>query len=323
MCAEMRPAPKGNSLHRLRMVLAMPSHELVPFMSHFRLDREISITLSRLWPLMRRPGAARIPTLMYHGIRAATGRRHPYFETNTTPQLFAAQMKYLRDNHYAAIDLTEARKAIASGPDGRKRVVITFDDGFREVYTRALPILAEYGFSATVFIISGVTKSKRLVSDENEYLTWEEVCEMQALGVQIGSHSVNHGELYALSTDALDYEIGKSKETIEDRLGEAVRSFSYPYAFPEQDKRFSEKLKKILEAHGYESGVTTILGTAGPSHDPFFLPRLPVNAYDDLQLFRAKLEGGYDWLHLAQKAYKKTVKRLAKVATVPEFARNS
>jgi hypothetical protein len=98
--------------------------------------------------------------------------------------------------------------------------------------------------------------------------------------------------------------LGYSKEIIEQKLGAAVTSFSYPFAFPEEDRDFTRFLSDALENHGFENGVSTIIGRARPGSNRFQLPRLPANSWDDPPLLRAKLEGGYDWLHWPQRFYK-------------------
>ncbi|MGH9678802.1 MAG: polysaccharide deacetylase family protein [Candidatus Acidiferrales bacterium] len=261
-------------------------------MNTFRLDRAISIGLVHpVMQIVRKQGAARVPILMYHGVRSEVSARHPYFETNTSRELFAAHMKYLRDNGYTTLNLNEALEAMMTGRSGPKRVVITFDDGFRDFYTNAFPVLAEYNFKATMFVVSGFTSDETFTAGGKEYMTWSEVREIHARGIQIGSHTVSHPELYKLSPNQLEFEVRQSKETIEDGIGDAVRSFSYPYAFPEQDAKFVTRLRELLETHGYENGVSTILGTAGAADNWFFMPRLPVNSFDDLRLLSAKLEG--------------------------------
>ena len=272
--------------------------------STFRLDRAISVGLMRPVSHLLKGRTSRVPILMYHGIGPENGGRHPYFETNTTPERFAEQMRFLRDNGYTTVDLGQALETIMTGQNGRKRVVITFDDGFRDFYTHAFPILAEHGFKATMFIASGFTKSQTCCVDGKDRLNWGEVRELHSCGIRIGSHTVNHPELYRLRPAEVEYEIRQSKETIEDGLGEQISSFSYPYAFPEQDAAFLERLKDQLQTHGYENGVSTIIGTANRGHNWFFLPRLPVNSHDDLRLLQAKLEGGYDWLHRPQYLFK-------------------
>ncbi len=91
----------------------------------------------------------RIPILMYHGIREGTGNRHPYFETNTSPELFARQMTFLHDRGYDVVSLKDAIGAMTAGENGKRRVVITFDDGYRDFYTHAFPVLERFGFKAT------------------------------------------------------------------------------------------------------------------------------------------------------------------------------
>ena len=293
-------------------------------MLKFRLDRTISLGLvhpvARLLNGRREP---RVPILMYHGICPDVVGRHPYFETNTSPELFAQHMRFLRENGYATVDLNEALEAIMTGRNCQKQVAITFDDGFRDFYTHAFPILAEYGLKATMFIVSDRTNGQRVCLDGKEYMTWQELREVHSYGVRIGSHTVSHPELYQLSRNEVERQIRQSKETIEDELGESIRSFSYPYAFPEHDKKFVERLKGLLLTHGYENGVSTILGTASREHDWFFLPRLPVNSYDDLRFLKAKLEGGYDWLHAPQIFYKRVIKRIIGAPSEPRVVHGS
>ena len=81
--------------------------------------------------------------------------------------------------------------------------------------------------------------------------------------------------------------------------------FSYPYRFPEEDTPFVQSLSDMLAQTGYKAGVTTSIGRTGLDDAPLFMKRLPINDCDDVGLFRAKLDGAYDWLHSAQLAYKK------------------
>jgi len=272
----------------------------------FRFDR--AVTLGLIQPVLRAVSAGpkrRIPILMYHSIREGVGRNHPYFETNTSSEVFTCHLRFLRKNGYKALDLGGALDALLSGGEVGRRVVITFDDGYRDFYTHAFPRLMEYGFQASLFVVSGLTAEHRTSTGDKDYLTWSELRELHAGGTQIGSHTVTHPELYRLSARRIEDEIRQSKENIEDKLGTRVKSFAYPFAFPEQDRRFRATLRGFLEKNGYENGVSTIIGTAGGDDDLFFLPRLPMNSYDDIQFLQAKLEGSYDWLHLPQQIYKR------------------
>jgi peptidoglycan/xylan/chitin deacetylase (PgdA/CDA1 family) len=119
-------------------------------------------------------------------------------------------------------------------------------------------------------------------------------------GIAFGSHTVTHPKLARLETSQIQFELMRSKELIENQVGEPAESFSYPYAFPEADKEFRLSFRGVLERCGYKNGVSTSIGMAKAGDDVFFLRRIPVNSSDDLPLYRAKLEGGYCWMHLLQ-----------------------
>lgn len=275
-----------------------------------RLDRALSVGLvhpiSRFLNLGRSP---RIPILMYHGISNSKGTKHPYFETNTSPQLFVEHMRFLKDNGYTTTDLAGALASLEAGDQDAKPLVITFDDAHRDFYTDAFPVLLKNGFCATVFVVTDFASQQRSHENGAEYMSWNEIRQVHARGFRIGSHTVTHPELQRLSAEQIVIELGRSKHVIEKNLGAPVQSFSYPYAFPEQDGNFVGLLKEILQACGYENGVSTIIGTVTLQHDRFFLPRLPINSYDDLEFFRTKLEGGYDWVRTPQCLYKNLRRR--------------
>lgn len=157
--------------------------------------------------------------------------------------------------------------------------------------------MEKYGFTATVFLPTGSIADKHLIFNGRECLSWSEVRELNKKGISFGSHTVTHPELKYLKEDEIEYEVRKSKEIIEEKIREPIDSFSYPYAFPEAQNGFKEYLKEVLERYGYKTCVSTIIGTVTREHDPFILNRIPVNAYDDLMLFKAKLDGGYDWMY--------------------------
>jgi peptidoglycan/xylan/chitin deacetylase (PgdA/CDA1 family) len=282
-----------------------------------RFDRLISLGLIR--PVRRAfppQTQKRIPILMYHSIQDGTSDRRPYYDINTSAARFGLQMKFLRDHGYRTVHLQEARKLLEQNSWNSRYVVITFDDGYRDFLTAASPIMAEFNHTAVLFVPSGLIGDERAHFLERECLTWSEIRELHVNGIEIGSHSVTHCELKLLRTPELEAEVAHSKQTIEDKIGHSVTSFSYPYAFPETEVEFSRNLRKLLEKHGYQNGVTTIVGRSGPDSDRFLLPRLPVNSSDDIPLFRAKLEGHYDWLHTAQ-YLAKTIRRSARPRREP------
>ena len=283
-----------------------------------RLDRSLTIhfghTISRI---ANRRSLTGIPILMYHSIRDVAQSVHPYYEINTSPAMFGRHMEFLKESGYTSVGLEEAVKHSGDRKPGWRPVVITFDDGFLDFYSTAFPILRQHGFSATVFIPTGLLSDQRSQWKGADLMTWSEVRELQACGVRFGSHTVSHPELERLDDKQVSREVSQSRQTLEDKLGIPIKAFAYPYAFPEHNKAFTRRLGGILESHGYEVGVSTVIGRARSTDNPFFLPRLPINTWDDLALFQAKLEGGYDWLHWPQWIYKQIQHYVRPGASLP------
>ncbi len=264
---------------------------------------------------MRPRDEMRIPILMYHSISDVDEKGvHPYFRTTTSPAVFAEHMRFLHDNRYSVIGLNEAVSILDNRAKGetaqssntaKKYVVLTFDDGFRDFHTTAFPVLKHYGFTATVFLATAfIGSDRRKRFKGKDCLLWDEVRELDRKGIAFGSHTVNHPVLVELKNEEIEKEIRQSKEEIENNLGKVVQSFSYPYAFPEHDKELISYFRNTVQNNGYSCSVTTIIGTAGKADDPLSLKRLPVNTSDELSLYQAKIEGGYDWVHSIQHAFK-------------------
>jgi peptidoglycan/xylan/chitin deacetylase (PgdA/CDA1 family) len=246
-----------------------------------------------------------VPVLTYHSISENLfGKVHPYYHINTPVSIFSLQMRWLRQAGYRTISLSELMNGFETTQDLSKTVVLTFDDGYQDFYTDAFPILKQCGFTATVFLATDRIRDESVRVEGADYLTWNEVRELQSEGMTFGSHSVTHADLRSLGPEQIDYELGYSKETIEQRIGALVESFSYPFALPEEDGDFIRYLADTLENLGYTNGVSTSIGRAKPKDPRFFLPRLSINSWDDLELLKAKVEGGYDWLHWPQWFYK-------------------
>lgn len=273
----------------------------------YRSDRLATLYLAHpLKRILQGDKERAVPILMYHSISDLPDKKgHPYFETRTSPRVFEEQMKCLREHGYSSIGISELPAAMKNGTGDRRPVVITFDDGYRDFLDNALPILEKYGFRASVFIVTGMMGSRSSMSDGKDFLDWEEVRKLRKRGVTFGSHTVNHLKLKNLQLKEMEVEIVDSKKEIESRFGEPVEAFSYPYAFPEEREDFLEAYFGLLERSGYRFGVTTVIGRVGEGDNLLALKRVPVNEYDDPALFKAKLDGGYDWVHVPQFLRKK------------------
>jgi peptidoglycan/xylan/chitin deacetylase (PgdA/CDA1 family) len=271
-----------------------------------RIDRLVTLYFGT--PVMNALGpkeGTRVPILMYHSISENLfGKSHPYYQINTSPAVFAQQMRYLRKAGYRTIDLCELIDNFDRGEDLSKTAVITFDDGYQDFLTDAMPVMKQHGFTATIFLATDRIRDTSVRLEGVDYLTWREVRELHEEGFGFGSHTVTHPDLRSLGPEQIEYELGSSKEIIEQKLGVPVYSFAYPFAFPEEDQDFTRFLSDAFENQGFHNGVTTVLGRASRNSKRFFLPRLPVNSWDDEIFLQAKLEGGYDWLHWPQRMKK-------------------
>lgn len=181
---------------------------------------------------------------------------------SVTPDDFARQMACIATSGYRGIALREAiahRKATGEWPE--RCVVLTFDDGFRNFYEEAMPVLTQSGFNATVFVVSGHMGSYNNWETPPAYLgsrqilTWKQAIELADAGIEIGSHSKTHPDLRRLSVAEAQREIGGSRAEIENHLGQAVTSFAYP--FGETSPLSTECVKKEFHA-----ACTTILQRA-------------------------------------------------------------
>ncbi|MBI4436023.1 MAG: polysaccharide deacetylase family protein, partial [Candidatus Omnitrophica bacterium] len=189
-----------------------------------------------------------VPILLYHGV----GLPDPN-QDNLPLEEFRLQMRHLAEKGFHPIllsdllDHVEGKTDLPSHP-----IVITFDDGVKTTYTNAFPVLKEYRFPATVFLVSDYIgegtkwlstlehrwydRDPRLNSPENDiwkfdFLSWEEVKEMGKAQVGFGSHGATHAELPRLTPKELLYELEGSKEKLETALGQKVDCFAYPWGF--------------------------------------------------------------------------------------------
>lgn len=281
-----------------------------------RLDRFVTLYVAS--PLIRLVSDHKlsIPILMYHSIADEDESRiHPYYRTATSPVVFAAQMAYLHRNGYKTCSPMEVIGSLKADTGSvHKTVAITFDDGYRNFYLNAFPILSHFDFTATVFLPTAYIGETTLQFMERDCLTWSEVRELQSYCISFGSHTVTHPQLQDLDEDSIEREIVDSKSAIEQKTGSGVDSFAYPYAFPQTDAEFKKRLQDSLQRAGYSSGVCTIVGRAGLGSDPLFVERLPVNSMDDTALFQAKLAGAYDWITKPQSAVKMAKSWAARVS---------
>jgi peptidoglycan/xylan/chitin deacetylase (PgdA/CDA1 family) len=225
-------------------------------------------------------GASHNPVILtYHSIS------HGDSPLKVSPELFAEQMEWLRDN----AQITSLR-AIASALEGHgslpeRAVVLTFDDGFQDFYTAAAPLLHRWGLPATVFLPTGyVGRTNGWPGqpdwvDQQPLLDWQQVAELAGEGFNFGAHSVNHPVLSWLPAPEAQQEITQCKAQIEERVGQPVEFFCYPYG------RWNPAVRNIVNQH-YKGACATIARAVDPSSDRFALPRADVHYLRHRWVFR-------------------------------------
>ncbi|MCX7622827.1 MAG: polysaccharide deacetylase family protein [Thermomicrobium sp.] len=220
-----------------------------------------------------------VPILMYHYIRPLPGPDDPVGQRlSVDPRDFADQMHWLATHGFTPITLSEL-VAIRQGsmPAPAKPIVLTFDDGYRDFYENAWPILRKYGFHATIFVITGFLDSPR-------YLTWDMVRELdRSETVEIGGHTVHHLDLTQLSDEELAAELATCAQDLERALGHPVSSFAYPAG------RYDRRVEAATSRAGYRVAVTTQPGWATAGDDPLALPRIRIEGGITLDRFASLL----------------------------------
>lgn len=215
--------------------------------------------------------------------------------------MFERHMEYLRD-HFTLLSFRGLLQMVKSGAGERSEerfAMVTFDDGYGDNFTNALPVLEALGISACFFVTTGYIGTKRVFPwDEAagrrpSLMTWEEVSELRRRGFEIGSHTVSHSKLASLRTDAFLRELEASKETLEARLGERVGLFAYPFG------RFGDYVPgwSGLVGRFYEVACTAIRGLNSLNAKGLLeLHRTAVLRGWSWNQFVAEAQGKYDWV---------------------------
>jgi peptidoglycan/xylan/chitin deacetylase (PgdA/CDA1 family) len=244
----------------------------------------------------------RVIILCYHGV-TDNSNRYPH---NTVGQdihrdAFAAHLDYLR-SRYRIISLDEYLTACSTGatlPD--YSVVLTFDDGCRNIATVAASLLAQRAIPYTVFVITDTLSASEVAgpsgapaeSDDARYLSWTEARELERTSlVKFESHTCSHPDLLCVSAEQVARELVSSREAIRANLGRESRILAYPYG------HFSEKVAEQAKDAGYLSAITIEDGPNDTHSDLHTLRRMVISNQDQGLLFAARVSGLIWWLSL-------------------------
>ena len=231
----------------------------------------------------------KIPILMYHSVSEHATTKFRRFAV--APALFHEHMAYIHQHNYTPMTITQLVHARAQGAASlpERPVVLTFDDGFADFYTAALPILQEYNFLATLYIVTAfVGRTSLWLQHEGEaqrpMLSWEQVASISAAGIECGGHTHTHPQLDTLSSTQAREEIVECKRILEQRLGQEIESFAYPFGY------HTATTQRLVREAGYTSACAVKYEMSSETDNPFSLARLIVSADTSVQEFAALLK---------------------------------
>lgn len=228
----------------------------------------------------RSTGLAAMPlVLMYHSV--AVYDEDPY-EVTISPQRFERHMRWLRSRGLRGVSLADLLTARAEGR-GRGLVGLTFDDGYQDFVTNAMPILQRYGFTATAFVLAGRLGGHNAWDAPGPHkalLTANQVRQAAQSGMEIGSHGLEHVSLPEADDTQLNAETVRSRAILQELTGQQIRGFCYPYGHLD-----ARVVKAVREAAGYDYACAIWASSAIGRHA---IPRTYVHDRDTAWRLDAK-----------------------------------
>ncbi len=222
--------------------------------------------------------AAIVPILMYHHLadlpRDATELEQTW---TVAPHNFDEQMQLLVERGFRTITMAQLVAHLRDRqPLPSKPIIISFDDGWAEQYAVAFPILKKYGLGGTFFVYTNPL-------DRKQFLSWTQIEEMAAAGMDFQAHSLTHPHLRTLAPEVAYREIAESKSILEKRLGKPVVAFSYPFG------EYNDAVIQMVKRAGFSSAVTLAAGYKQRIDELFTLHRIRVSYNDSLADFAKRL----------------------------------
>ena len=225
------------------------------------------------------PGkAAVVPILMYHHLQELPdGASELLLMWTVAPADFDAQMNLVEQRGFRAITMAQLVGHLKSGkPLPARPIVISFDDGWAEQYSVAFQILKKHNLIGTFFVYTRPL-------DHAQFMSWAQLQEMSAAGMDIQAHTLTHPHLRALTPDEAMKEITESKTILETRLGKPIVAFAYPFG------EYNASIIDMLKRAGFESAVTLAAGFNQRADELFTLHRIRVSYPDTLEDFAKRL----------------------------------
>ena len=231
--------------------------------------------------------AAYVPVIMmYHSVEGENPGIEGYYDKlNVLPSVFRDQMRFLSEHNYKVIPLESFINKIKKGERiPAKTVAITFDDGLRNNFLVAYPVLKEYNFPAPFFIAPGLIGRKNFITWDDLRVTREDV-------ISIGSHTVSHMWLPDKERSEIKNELVESRIMLEKNTGRKVLTLSYPLG------GFSEEVKEIAREVGYIGACATNPGRGHRNDDPYALKRIRISmSSKNVFVFLVETSGYYTFI---------------------------
>lgn len=215
--------------------------------------------------------SADLPIVMYHHIGPLPPNPDVFRRDLTvSPELFEKTLDYIAENDIQTVTMADLFEHFAGGtPLPKKAIILTFDDGYDDNYIYAFQALKARGMVGTFFISTDFT-------EHPEYMTWDQVAEMSAAGMEIAAHSTNHADFTTLSAKELRRQLVEPKTELEKCTGIPVRFMAYPAG------KYNATVMAATRAAGYEAAVTVKHGTHHTPAGAFELPRVRAHGADTL-----------------------------------------
>lgn len=247
-----------------------------------------------------------LPILGYHNVAIAP-KDVPYKLLYVSPDRFERQLWTLRRLGFRGVSTSEGIARLNTGTT-RGCVVFTFDDGYADTLTMAAPLLKQYGFCATCYIVSGAIGTynhwdAEYLRETKPLMSRDQLDQWLAAGMEVGSHSLSHRRLHELPRDVAQYEIAESRVQLRNRLGVPIEHFAYPYG------GFTADIVEFVRHAGYSSAMTVLRGLARASDDRLRLPRILVNGEHGLWKLLLHIASPYErlrWLRHFRSASRHT-----------------
>lgn len=230
--------------------------------------------------------------LTYHHIGECPPEQQEHCGLYVRPELFRAHLSWLKDHGYQSIALDAVADFLSGGaPLPRRWVVITFDDGWRDNFTAAYPLLREFGFSAVIFLVTDRVARNETSGRWDDYLSLSDIGEMRNGGIQFGSHTHTHPRLTKLESEAVAAELAESRRRMREDLGLEADWFCYPYG------NMSPRIAALVKEAGYRGALSTIRDNRPAPGQLYWLPRVMIMNDTQPKRLAYMLSPWYHWVH--------------------------